>query len=115
MAYDLGIDLEDPNVLAGVPLPRVFKTHQRLTTLPRAAKYICVVRDPLKTAISWFNFLKAHQAPDATQHEDVSQFIIKQKNRVENLKEFDIFVFCYFEYFCFDSFNLILFFLYLVH
>ena len=76
LAFDLGQD--SPGFLESLPSPRVFKSHQRLSAIPRCrgrAKYICVVRDPEATALSWFNFLMRRGAPAAVAHGNVDSFI----------------------------------------
>ena len=76
LAFDLGQD--SPGFLESLPSPRVFKSHQRLSAIPRCrgrAKYICVVRDPERTALSWFNFLVRRGAPAAVAHGNVDSFI----------------------------------------
>ena len=53
MAYDLGIDLQARQKGAF----RAFKVHHRYDTVPKGARYICVLRDPKDTALSFFNFM----------------------------------------------------------
>ena len=36
--------------------PRLFKSHARLSAVQEGCKYLCTVRDPVKTLISLFNF-----------------------------------------------------------
>jgi hypothetical protein len=54
-AYDLGQDLDDEQVAH----PRIFKSHQLLSAVNTGGKYICIVRDPEATLMSWFAFQKA--------------------------------------------------------
>ncbi len=72
MAWDLG----DAHCAAldGLPAPRVFKSHQRLSVLVgrpggerggEACRYLCAVRDPADTLLSWYNFLWRRRAPVA--------------------------------------------------
>ena len=53
LCYDLGMDCN----MDQKAFPRVFKTHQRLSAVNPGGKYLCTVRDPVKTMISWWNFL----------------------------------------------------------
>lgn len=73
LAYDLGQDKS--GFLESLDRPRVFKTHQRLSAIPRGGKYICVVRDPEQTALSWYNFLLRRESPAVLAHRSVDSFI----------------------------------------
>lgn len=39
--------------------PRLFKSHQRMAAVNRGCRYITTIRDPLATAVSYFNFYVA--------------------------------------------------------
>jgi hypothetical protein len=39
--------------------PRLFKSHARLSAVHEGCKYLCTVRDPLKTLVSLFHFFTA--------------------------------------------------------
>ena len=53
LSWDLGIDCDADQAAA----PRLFKTHQRLSAQPRGGRYLCTVRDPATTILSWWHFL----------------------------------------------------------
>jgi len=50
--------------------PRLFKTHQRLSAINGGARYLVVVREPSKTALSWYNFLKDKDVPPLRKYWD---------------------------------------------
>ncbi|MCL6270622.1 sulfotransferase domain-containing protein [Sansalvadorimonas sp. 2012CJ34-2] len=64
----------NPNLLAS---PRIFKTHQSLSSQRRGCRYIATIRDPEKTFISFFNFLKAKGVPTVEQFTDASEFVLQ--------------------------------------
>lgn len=71
LSWDIGYD---PNVQGSEFTPRVFKSHLRMASIYRGCKYIVTIRDPLKTALSFYNFLaKAKQVPQL-QDMDLSTF-----------------------------------------
>jgi hypothetical protein len=59
MAWDLDIDL---NAESPWP-PRVFKTHLRLAHLCPGGKYVCTIREPAATLVSWYSFMKDKDVP----------------------------------------------------
>jgi hypothetical protein len=69
-AWDYGID---PDEAQGHP--RVYKSHERLQSVQRGAKYIVTVRRPDKVAVSWYNFLKAKGAPVTSQYDGPDGFV----------------------------------------
>lgn len=81
MCHDLDIDVdgEQPS------FPRVFKSHQPLSCINRGARYIVTVRKPESTAVSWYNFLKAKQAPPATSN-SLSGFIRLKEFMVDDMR-----------------------------
>lgn len=58
--------------------PRIFKSHQLLSAINPGAKYLCIVRDPAATLLSWFDFQKAKGRLGYTEYEDVNEHIAKQ-------------------------------------
>eukprot|EP00416_Gambierdiscus_australes_P041472 CAMPEP_0171099762 /NCGR_PEP_ID=MMETSP0766_2-20121228/52506_1 /TAXON_ID=439317 /ORGANISM="Gambierdiscus australes, Strain CAWD 149" /LENGTH=331 /DNA_ID=CAMNT_0011559465 /DNA_START=44 /DNA_END=1039 /DNA_ORIENTATION=+ len=70
----LGQDITLPQQAA----PRCFKTHQRLSALShleaQGARYLCVMRDPTATLLSWFKFEIAHNAPVVASR-DINDFL----------------------------------------
>ena len=70
-AYDLGQDLADDQVAD----PRIFKSHQLLSAVNPGGKYICIVRDPEATLMSWFAFQKAKGRPGYAEYEDANEYI----------------------------------------
>lgn len=72
LSWDIGMD---PNDNAGNQFhPRVFKSHLRMASVYRGCKYIVTVRDPGKTALSFYNFFLAKQVPLALDM-DASTFL----------------------------------------
>jgi len=83
MAWDLGFDLTDPTYEQccphnpAIPYPaRVFKSHQRLYAMNPGAKYVVAVRNPKSVLVSWFNFLKSHDAPPLRAYATASKFAL---------------------------------------
>mmetsp|Transcript_38883 Transcript_38883/g.45301 ORF Transcript_38883/g.45301 Transcript_38883/m.45301 type:complete len:343 (+) Transcript_38883:144-1172(+) len=72
-SWDMGYD---PNINGSQFFPRVFKSHLRMASVYRGCKYIVTIRDPGKTAISYYNFLIAKGFPLESLKEDVSQFVV---------------------------------------
>lgn len=54
MAYDLGIDVEQPQK----GQPRAFKSHLSWELIPKGARYIYVIRDPRDVVVSMYHFLE---------------------------------------------------------
>ena len=54
MAYDLGVDLYEPQVAR----PHAFKTHTTLDAVPKGGRYIVIVRDPCDALISDYHFME---------------------------------------------------------
>jgi len=76
VAGSLGIDLTLDHIAA----PRVFKTHQPLSHMSHMpARFICVLRDPEATLVSFFKFMISK---DAAFTDDVNEFA-KQARWVE--------------------------------
>lgn len=73
LSWDIGYD---PNVDGSQYTPRIFKSHLRMASIYRgpAVRYIVTIRDPGKTALSFYNFFLAKQVPLA-QNMDASQFL----------------------------------------
>ena len=71
-AYDCGQDLEDEQI---VESPRIFKSHQLLSAINPGGKYLCIVRDPAATLMSWFSFQKAKGRPGYAEYDDVNEYI----------------------------------------
>mmetsp|Transcript_28024 Transcript_28024/g.42401 ORF Transcript_28024/g.42401 Transcript_28024/m.42401 type:complete len:326 (+) Transcript_28024:124-1101(+) len=61
LSWDIGYN---PNEQGSNFVPRVFKSHLRMSSIYRGCKYIVTVRDPVKTTQSFYNFLaNAKQVP----------------------------------------------------
>lgn len=73
LSWDIGYD---PNVDGSQFFPRVFKSHLRMASVYRGCKYIVTVRDPGKTALSFYNFFLAKKVPIASTM-DVSSFLME--------------------------------------
>mmetsp|Transcript_34127 Transcript_34127/g.58940 ORF Transcript_34127/g.58940 Transcript_34127/m.58940 type:complete len:313 (-) Transcript_34127:466-1404(-) len=77
MAWDLGQDLD----MKQKGEIRLFKTHQRLSSMPASAKYICTVRKPEDVFVSWYAFLKEHGAPVAVE-QSLDDFILNERQNM---------------------------------
>lgn len=70
----LGADLNDDHIAN----PRCFKSHQCLSQLSHlekdGAKYICTIRDPETTILSYFKFLLSHKHP-LTSTRNINDFL----------------------------------------
>lgn len=73
-AWDLGQDLDDEQVA----FPRIFKSHQLLSAVNSGGKYLCIVRDPAATLLSWFAFQKAKGRPGYAEYDDVNEHISRR-------------------------------------
>ena len=84
LSWDLGIDCDADQVAA----PRLFKTHQRLSAQPRGGRYLCTVRDPAATILSWWHFLgpAGKDIPPLRKYENASQFCRDEGFVVENMR-----------------------------
>ena len=54
MAYDLGMDLDQPQVGP----PRAFKSHLSWDLVPKGARYIYVIRNPKDVVVSMYHFME---------------------------------------------------------
>ncbi|KAH8097902.1 sulfotransferase [Aureococcus anophagefferens] len=84
LSWDLGIDCDADQVAA----PRLFKTHQRLSAQPRGGRYLCTVRDPATTILSWWHFLgpAGKDIPPLRKYANASQFCRDERFVVENMR-----------------------------
>jgi len=55
--------------------PRIFKSHQLLSAINPGGKYLCIVRDPAATLLSWFDFQKAKGRPGYAEYANVNEYI----------------------------------------
>jgi hypothetical protein len=53
MAHDMGVDIYAPQAAD----PRAFKTHSKLSEVPKGGKYIVIVRDPSDALVSDYHFM----------------------------------------------------------
>ncbi|KAL7523674.1 hypothetical protein ACHAXR_000283, partial [Thalassiosira sp. AJA248-18] len=67
LSYDIGID---PNVHGSELTPRVFKSHLRMASIYPGCKYVVTIRDPARTAISFYNFFIAKRVPFLVEEEN---------------------------------------------
>ena len=72
LSWDLGID---PNTAGAQYSPRVFKSHLRLASAYRGCKYVVTVRDPVKTAVSFYNFLLRKEVPPVVAAGSLAKFV----------------------------------------
>lgn len=73
LSYDIGYD---PNVDGSQFYPRVFKSHLRMASVFRGCKYIVSIRDPARTALSFYNFFRNKEVPVAME-KHVSSFLME--------------------------------------
>ena len=66
--------------------PRIFKTHQRLSSINRGGKYIVTIRDQERTVISWYNFLEDKQVPQILEQNNVSEFAFNKEFFVDSMR-----------------------------
>lgn len=67
LSWDIGYD---PNVQGSEFNPRVFKSHLRMASIYPGCKYVVTIRDPAKTALSFYNFFIAKKVPFLVSPED---------------------------------------------
>jgi len=72
LSWDIGFD---PNTNGSQFFPRVFKSHLRMSSIYRGCKYVVTVRNPSKTALSFYNFLCAKNVPSVLEL-DASSFLL---------------------------------------
>lgn len=82
LAWDLGQDLEAEQVAH----PRLFKSHLRLASIHRGAKYLCIVRRPEDVVRSWWHFLREKDVPALRVYETVSEFVFDKDFVAENMR-----------------------------
>ena len=74
LSWDIGYD---PNVNGSQFVPRVFKSHLKMSSIYRGCKYVVTIRDPASTTLSFYNFFLAKKVPLALELEHVSDFLTK--------------------------------------
>ena len=74
LSWDLGSDCDADQRAE----PRCFKTHQRLAAITRGGRYLCSIRDPIRTTISNYKFLgpSGKDIPPLRQYSDVSDYVL---------------------------------------
>lgn len=55
----LAVGSVEPRALAGLPSPRIFKTHLLRQWLPREGRFVVIVRDPADVAVSYYELHRA--------------------------------------------------------
>jgi len=73
LSWDIGMD---PNFSGSNFFPRVYKSHLRMASIYRGCKYVVTIRDPAKTALSFYNFFLSKKVPFITTDMDVSNFVM---------------------------------------
>ena len=68
----------NPPSRGSILTPRIFKSHQLLSAINPGAKYLCIVRDPASTLLSWFDFQKTKGRPGYAEYEDANEYIANQ-------------------------------------
>jgi hypothetical protein len=74
LSWDIGYD---PNTQGNQFVPRVFKSHLRMASIYRGCRYIVTIRDPTKTALSFYNFLALEKKVPHVTEMDLSTFTVK--------------------------------------
>lgn len=74
IADDASKDLET-NLRGPILTPRIFKSHQLPSAVNPGGKYLCIVRDPASTLLSWFDFQKAKGRPGYAEYADANEYI----------------------------------------
>lgn len=82
LAWDLGQDLGDEPVSQ----PRLFKSHLRLASINRGAKYICLVRRPEDVFRSWWRFLRDKDVPPLQTYKSISEFVFDKDYVAEGMR-----------------------------
>eukprot|EP00746_Dinoflagellata_sp_MGD_P060634 gnl/MRDRNA2_/MRDRNA2_25707_c0_seq1.p1 gnl/MRDRNA2_/MRDRNA2_25707_c0~~gnl/MRDRNA2_/MRDRNA2_25707_c0_seq1.p1 ORF type:complete len:358 (-),score=43.13 gnl/MRDRNA2_/MRDRNA2_25707_c0_seq1:99-1172(-) len=82
MCWDLNQNIDDEQVAR----PRLFKTHKRLASINRGAKYLCLVRNVEKAILSWWRFLKEKDVPPLRQYTSPSQFVFDKGFVAEDMR-----------------------------
>ena len=74
LSWDIGVD---PNTAtpAHLPPPRIFKSHLRLASIYRGARYVVTIRQPAAVGQSFYRYLQAKQVPAVMAMPDVDTFI----------------------------------------
>jgi len=76
-AYDMGLDLEADHK----GQPRAFKSHWSGEQVPPGCRYICIIRDPYDTMVSFYNFLNGwFLEPGAVSADEFTEFIIRRED-----------------------------------
>jgi len=71
LSWDIGYD---PNVAGSQYFPRIFKSHLRMASVYRGCRYVVMVRDPVKTALSFHAFMRDKGVPGVSDM-DLGTFV----------------------------------------
>jgi len=71
LSWDIGYD---PNVAGSQFHPRVFKSHLRMASVYRGCRYVVMVRDPVRTALSFHAFMRDKGVPGVSSM-DLGAFV----------------------------------------
>ena len=82
LAWDLGQNLDEEQVA----FPRLFKSHLRLASINRGAKYIALVRRPEDVLQSWWRFLREKDVPALRSYSCLSEFVFDKDFVAENMR-----------------------------
>lgn len=74
LSWDIGYN---PNTQGSQFEPRVFKSHLRMASIYPGCKYVVTIRDPAKTALSFYNFFIAKRVPFIVDESDGEPFKLK--------------------------------------
>ncbi len=79
IAYDMGLDLEADHKGE----PRAFKSHWNGEQVPPGCRYICIIRDPRDTMVSFFNFMNGwFVEPGTVSVDEFTDFIIRREHPI---------------------------------
>jgi hypothetical protein len=65
----------EPEGLARLPSPRIFKTHLLRQWLPREGRFVVVVRDPTDVAVSYYELYRAYLGFGGSLDEFLERFV----------------------------------------
>jgi hypothetical protein len=71
----LAVGSVEPEALARLPSPRIFKTHLLRQWLPRQGHFVVIVRDPADVAVSYFELYRAYLGFRGTLDEFLARFV----------------------------------------
>jgi hypothetical protein len=71
----LAVGSVEPQALARLPSPRIFKTHLLRQWLPREGRFVVLVRDPADVAVSYYELYRAYLGYQGSLDEFLERFV----------------------------------------